>query len=62
MYATKEEARAAFTKLLYDKDVVSNWPWDKVRLPAYRLLRRRGPQQQKKVSENNGRQLSHAPS
>ena len=36
MYATKEEARAAFTQLLYDKGVVSSWPWDKVRHGADR--------------------------
>lgn len=29
-YATPEEAREAFTQLLYDKKVNSQWPWDKV--------------------------------
>ncbi|EDQ88910.1 uncharacterized protein MONBRDRAFT_25610 [Monosiga brevicollis MX1] len=29
-FATKEEAKEAFTKMLYDLECRSNWPWDKI--------------------------------
>lgn len=45
MYATKEEARNAFRQLLYDLEVKSYWPWDKVmraiaKEPRWNALRR----------------------